>query len=414
MNLAQYFQVSVESLLPNSPIPAWLYGHLIKTTPPPCFGRDWELHQLHTLLSFVESDQKSKSVYLFGMIGAGKTLLIDTLSAYTKASGKGVINLICDRGIKPEKSVFSIAIFIEKLLHINEIKDEQQIRNKVNLVSSSTLSNLRTIQLLELPLNENQQQTLKVLSANRVRELDHMIAYDLMSYAAHKNIALITIDDIHQLSAPETRFIRLFIEREFTHPILILLAAQEKNQLITQPDWLAFAHSIALKTLNTQALNSLAKQYIESQGLCSAKYQSRIQIAIERAAGNPSFLQQLLLSSHPHLVLPEKLQHLISTMLTKMPIELTLLLKLAALIGLTFNVEQLNHFIRKKQTYSALCLIQKMLSTGLVVYKSDHFIFCHPLVWEIIKNQVNKVELNWYQREQKEVKKVSEPNLTRY
>ncbi|MBE0370542.1 AAA family ATPase [Pseudoalteromonas aurantia] len=383
---ARFFQVSIDVLLPNSPIPAWLYTHLISQSVEPCLGREWELHQLHSLLNYVESQHRAKTIYIYGITGSGKTHLLHHFIECVKAAGKYDLAFGQPHNCPPHKLKFSIANLIKQLLKIDHTATEVVIKEKVNLVVSSSLSYVRTLQLLAISLNQNQRNTLEKQTPLQINKIDKQIANDLIRYAAHKHIALVTFDDVHHLTYTQVQFLRLFTEEEYAQPILFIITAQPKGLFTSAPGWLSLAHTMPLKQLNLDAQTRLAKHYLAKRGLSIAKYQTRVKMAIERAAGNPAFLQQLLFSPHSQTCPPTELQRFIDNTLTDMPAELAELFQFSALQGFHFNASQLSQFTQKQHIRAPLCLAQKMLASGLVIRESDQYRFSHPLIWESIKN----------------------------
>ncbi|MEM5553256.1 ATP-binding protein [Pseudoalteromonas sp. NEC-BIFX-2020_002] len=358
----------------------------MKQSVDPCLGREWELHQLHSLLSYAESQNCTKTIYIYGITGSGKTHLLNHFIDCVKSAGKRNLAFSQPHNCPAHKLKFSIFNFIKQLLQIESTATDMVITKKVNLVASSSLSYLRTLQLLGFSLSKNQRNTLAKQTLQQMNKIDQQIAYDLIDYAVHKRIALITIDDVHHLTYTQIQFLRLFIEIEYAQPILFILIAQPKDLLTSPPDWLSLAHTMPLKQLSLDAQTRLAKHCLAKKGFAIAKYQTEVKVAIERAAGNPAFLQQLLLTPDYQSFQSTKLQQFIDNTLADMPVELTELFQYAALQGFHFSASQLTQFTHKKHIHAPLCLAQKMLSSGLVVRESDHYSFSHPLIWEGIKN----------------------------
>lgn len=383
---ARFFQVSIDVLLPNSPTPTWLYNHLISKSLEPCLGRDWELHQLHSLLSYVSRKNHSKTIYIYGITGCGKTHLLSHFAQCIRAAGHFDLAFSQQGSSVIRALKFSIINFIKQLLHIDHTATDAAVKEKVNLVSRTSLGYMRMLQLLAFELNKNQLNTLSQQTPHQITQIDRLIADDLMRYAAHKRITLVTIDDAQHLTQTQLQFLRLFTEVEYPQPILFIILAQPQGLFTSVPEWLSLAHTMPLQQLNQDAQTRLAKHCLAKKGLPIAKYQNKLKMAIERAAGNPAFLQQLLLSSNAQQCTPLDLQLLIDNTLTNMPAELTELFQFSALQGFHFNASQLSQFTQKKHTRSPLCLTQKMLCSGLVVRKSDHYSFSHPLIWEGIRN----------------------------
>ncbi len=396
-NLADYFQVSPDTLLPNTPIPTWLYKHLSEQKSAPCYGREWELQQLHTLLNNAERQRKSKTTYVHGMIGMGKSNLVDTFLNHLKAAKKRTLKFTTSTNPTQSIDHFSVSMLIQQLL-LTDLNDELALRNKMHLVFSSPIGCLRASQLVGLTLNQHQWTTIKRLSSSRLQEVDRLIAKDLLSYATHKKLSVIVLDGAHLLSHIDIEFIRTFIQYEYAYPILFIISAQEVGNFTNVPDWLSLAHTIRLKPIDTLSSNKLANTFLLTQGLCPIKNRFRIESSIERACGNPSFLKQLLFAPFPETSDPEALQQVISTLLSEMPEQLVKLLRFVSLIGIFFNTEQIQLFSCHANIKSPLCIQQRMLHSGLVIQSSPDYKFIHPLVRDVIKNTISENEIDWYKQ----------------
>ena len=391
---ARFFQVSIDFLLPNSPLPAWLYNHLVSLSIEPCLGRDWELHQLHSLLNYVQSERSSKTIYVHGMTGSGKTHLLEHFIHSTRAAGKKDVYFTRQWSESPQKQVFSIANLIKALLQVPDRASTSDIKEKAHLVASSSLSYFCILKLLGSQLSHEQIACLQKQSSSESNQMYRTVVTDLIRYAVHKQVAIVVIDDTHHLSVEALQFLRFFIDIPYAYPILFVVIAQHKDRFTTTPDWLSLAHNMPLQALDPATLHSLAKHYLLKKGVTVAKYQAKVALAIKRSAGNPEFLQQLLSSADPNANTPEKLQFYIDKTLSNMPPELSELFQFSALQGFHFNVSQLSQFTRQKHVNAPLCLAQKMLCSGLVIRRSDHYSFSHPLIWEGVKNYRCKMAAN--------------------
>ncbi|MDK1309796.1 AAA family ATPase [Pseudoalteromonas ardens] len=395
-SLANYFQVSIDTLINDTDAPPWIYRHLVKDMPNPCYGRDWELNHLHSVLNLALNRCALQTLYLQGMTGAGKTSLLTTFATQLTTAGKRSLIFSCDASTENAQSPFSMPSFIKALMSVNDTTPSHDIRHKIDLIASSALCTLRLRQWLGNNLTQCETDTLTLLSQTRVKQLDKQVARNLLAYAHHKGVAVIVIDGAHNLPANALQFIQLFTSCDAQQAIAFIISAQQKHAFIHPPKWLSHAHTIILKPLDPDTMVQIANHTLLCQGKVPDKHREQTADAITRAQGNPYFLKQLLSDLDPVVTLPDALQHFARTCLNSMPCEVASTLKFAASLGLCFNTHQLQQFNDNEKIRAPLCVLHKMLCSGLVKQSDEHFCFVHPLVQEALKSQTTHSEFSWY------------------
>ncbi|MCF6438463.1 AAA family ATPase [Pseudoalteromonas luteoviolacea] len=395
-SLASYFEVSIDTLLQDTDTPPWIYSHLIRDMPLPCFGREWELQQFHTILNQAVKHSALQTIYLQGMTGAGKTALLNTFVAQLKAANQSSLYFLCPAPSLKNQGRSAIAGLVRALLSINEETSHAAIESKVYTVATGPLSILRLYQWLGLALNEHESQALDVLCTVRKQQLDAQLIQQLLRYIAHKGIVNMVIDDAHNLTAKELYFVSQFAQSDCPQPMLLIISAQQKRFFVQPPSWLTRAHSIAVKPLDKQSMHQLANYILRSQGVLVASQQRRVIAAIERAEGNPSFLKQLLCDDYTATEVPDTLQLLALSSLNNMPCDVANTLKFAASLGQYFDTQQLQSFNEYHEIRAPLCVLHKMLCSGLIRQNEDRFSFVHPLIQEALKSLVHETEFSWY------------------
>lgn len=370
----------------------------MNASPETCYGREWELQQLHTLLNHAETECKTKVAFLSGMIGIGKTCLLGTFTKQLATNNKKVANIeVC---ATPHSKGFSIALLLKLLLKISEADSYDDVKNKTQLVFSSTKSAVRVLYLMNYALDSNQMNALANINKNQLDEIDAHIANDLLAYLGHKKVSVVAIDGLHLLTHDEVTFIRHLTQVKTSAPVLIVLTAQNNGLFTYLPSWLSSAHSIPIKELDAPTLETIAKSTLAKQGVCPHKYREKIDLAIRRINGNPLFLNQLLIAPNIDSSLPEKLTQSIKSTLDEMPPDACAILKLASHNGQHFDSKQLHQFSSHKAIKFPLCMVQKLLKSGLVTQTTEHFSFVHPMVCEAIKHHTRDFEDHGYKPQQ--------------
>ncbi|MCO7189538.1 MULTISPECIES: ATP-binding protein [unclassified Pseudoalteromonas] len=364
--------------------------------PNPCYGREWELNHLHSMINQTLNLCSLQTLYLQGMTGAGKTSLLTAFTAQLTTAGRRSLTFSCDAFTERTQSPFSVLYFVRALMSVNDKTPGHDIRHKIDLVASSALCSLRLRQWLGCDLNQNETDTLALLTKNRIKQLDKQVAQNLLAYAHHKGVIAIMIDGAHNLTTKALQFIQLLTSCGAQLAITFIISAQQKQTFIHPPKWLSHAHTIILKPLDLDAMVQIANHTLLSQGRVPDKHRNRATNAITRAQGNPYFLKQLLSHPDPIVALPDTLQHFARNCLNSMPCEVANTLKFAASLGLCFNTHQLQQFNDNENIRAPLCVLHKMLCSGLVTQSDEHFCFVHPLVQEALKSQTTRSDFSWY------------------
>ncbi|MCG7534132.1 ATP-binding protein [Pseudoalteromonas sp. OOF1S-7] len=362
----------------------------------PCYGREWELDYLHAVLNRALNHGALQTLYLQGMTGAGKTRLLATFATQLATAGKRSVTFSCSTATESTFSSFSIQSFVKALMSVTETIQSHDIRLKIDLIASSTLCALRLRQWLGSRLTQGETDTLARVSETRLQQLDKQVAQNLLAYASHKGMAAIIIDGAHNLSTKALQFIHLFTSCDAQQAVTLIISARQQHAFIHPPKWLSHAHTIILKPLDPHAMTQLAKHTLRCQDMAPDKHRARTADAIKRAQGNPYFLKQLLSDPGPVVALPNALQHFARNCLNSMPREVASTLKFAASLGLCFNTHQLQQFNENEKIRAPLCVLHKLLCSGLIKQSDDHFCFVHPLVQEALKSQTSNNEFSWY------------------
>ncbi|WP_290442366.1 ATP-binding protein [Pseudoalteromonas sp. OANN1] len=372
---------------------------MLKDEPTPLYGREWELNQLHIIFSRAVALPCAQTILLQGMTGIGKSALLNAFICHLKRAEKNYLLFSTNSCLNHNSPHFFVANFVRSLLLV-KAHTEVEIGHQIDLVSSTPLSAIRMRQWADLSLSLAHTQTLRQFSDERLRLVDKTVVSDLLEYLNHKKVQAILIDDAHTLSEQSRYFLSILTQVQCHFGILFLLSAQKKNAFTHPPKWLSSAHIIYLKPLDISSMQQLAHHTLLSRDMLPCKHQHRTAIALKRACGNPLFLIQLLCVTHPQSELPETLQQLTQHYLNSMPCEVVNTLKFAARIGQHFDTKQLHQFNEHKKIRAPLCVLHKMLSSGLITQDAEHYSFVHPLVWESLRSHANDLELDWYKHHQ--------------
>ena len=164
VQLSEFFHISIEDLIGDIPVSLWDYVRERPTQLIPCIGRDWELSLLQKLQLSSKTGLKTACVY--GMQGLGKTSLVrHFLSRLDQTNWRALYLCSLDQGTFLRR-------FICTLLDISEIFDDEQLRFRIKMISTSPLVYFYLLRLSGLVLHKSELQAINNLSENRLHEVE--------------------------------------------------------------------------------------------------------------------------------------------------------------------------------------------------------------------------------------------------
>ncbi|ABE56429.1 hypothetical protein Sden_3153 [Shewanella denitrificans OS217] len=380
VQLSEFFHISIEDLIGDIPVSLWDYVRERPTQLIPCIGRDWELSLLQKLQLSSKTGLKTACVY--GMQGLGKTSLVrHFLSRLDQTNWRALYLCSLDQGTFLRR-------FICTLLDISEIFDDEQLRFRIKMISTSPLVYFYLLRLSGLVLHKSELQAINNLSENRLHEVEVLSVMGLIQNFKQRKVSVLAIDSLHILNEGQLRVIKIFTQNMITQPILIIFSLTDVHRLLYLPDWLQSSNQIQLKPLQAIAMNALVNNEVEMNPCQPMKLAAYKKIVVQRARGNPLILKALIKSKRPDQDFPEEMVNSVQGMLTQLTgIECRLLQFLAA-CGPCVSIDTLELF-NSQLSEPCICLLHRLVRIGFLYPRSECYIFRHILIWEIVKAQMN-------------------------
>jgi class 3 adenylate cyclase/tetratricopeptide (TPR) repeat protein len=348
---------------------------------PPFVGRQAELAQFNGLLSACRETGTGQAVVVRGEAGIGKTRVIEEFQVLAAASGFAChIALVLDFGASVSQD--AIRSLVRSLLGLSPGSDRARVQDAAaralaeDLVSHDQLAYLND--LLDLP----QPTVLRGLydamdNATRNRGKQATVA-GLVQNRSHKQPLLLVIEDVHWADRLTLDHFATLTETVCGCPALLIMTSRIEGDPLDR----GWRSSIAGSTLMTVDLGPLRLQ--EATALAGAYLHANADFAnrcIERAAGNPLFLEQLLRHAESSSVagVPGSVQSLVQARLDQLEPADKQALQAAAIFGQRFALDALRH-LTDSPDYACTTLIRRLLVRPV----GDDFLFAHALIRDAV------------------------------
>lgn len=191
---------------------------------------------------------------------------------------------------------------------------------------------------------------------------------DLARSASVVQPQFLLIEDVHWADA--WTLARLASLADLARDARVLLVATTRREPGASALLAHALDTLELHPLAAQDMAGLADQYAEVPAALARR-------CIERAEGNPLFLEQLLLNADETLAqpLPGSIQGLVLARMDRLPAADRTMLQAAAVLGQRFSLDALRHLLGDPQAQCHLLLEQHLLRP-----EGDGFLFWHALI----------------------------------
>jgi len=281
----------------ESPIRAWRLRDICEQTRSGSqgfVGRGHELRLLEAALAQCRDMRRGQTIYIRGEAGIGKTCLLEQLQG--KATGEGFAchsGLVLDFGMGSGQD--AVRSLVRSLLGLSAESTREELDAVAEkALQDGVLSEERRVYLNDL-LNVPQPTELRTLydamdNAARDRGKRTTVA-ELVTKASGRCPRLLAIEDLHWADQATLDHLVNLSETVAGCPALLVMTSRLEGDPLDE-GWRSRLSAQAVVTVDVGPLhpddaNRLAGAYLETVGELAQR-------CIERAAGNPLFLEQLL------------------------------------------------------------------------------------------------------------------------
>jgi class 3 adenylate cyclase/tetratricopeptide (TPR) repeat protein len=342
-------------------------------------GRQRELRVLEAALAECQDTRHGRAIYIRGEAGIGKTRLLEQFQA--KAEGE---NFACHSGLVLDFGMGSgqdaIRSLVRSLLGLTGQSSHEEIEAAAEkALEDGMLSDERRVYLNDL-LDVPQSTELRTLydamdNPARNRGKRATVA-ELVTRASGRRPRLLAIEDLHWADQMTLDHLVNLAESVAGCPALLVMTSRLERDPLHE----AWGPTIAGQPIVTIDLGPL--QPSEANGLAESYFDALGELAqrcVERADGNPLFLEQLLRHAEESAEgnVPGSIRSLVQARLDRLASPDKRALQAASVLGQRFTAEALAALL-DQPGWNCADLVRHLL----VRPQGDHFLFAHALIQE--------------------------------
>ncbi len=367
----------------DAPVRVWRLNGLSSESAPAnrttFVGRVAELEQFKGILAATVARRSGQVVYVRGEAGIGKTRLVEEMRRLAEANGfTAHRGLVLDFGVG--KGQDPVRGLLASLLGLWPTSGSDARQRRVgdliaeNVVSAERLPFL--CDLLDLP-QTGEWRALYDAMDNAAR--DHgrrATAAAIVGYACVEKPTFLVVEDLHwadpQLLGHLTAFASAMTEGQ---GLLVMTSRIEGDPI--DAAWRARCRGVPFATIDLGPLRQ--DEALSLAGSFMGATQRVAAACIERAGGNPLFLEQLLRNAEEGTAdaVPPSIQSLVLARMDRLTASDRCAFQAAAVIGQRFDLGLLRHLIGEPDY-----VCDGLIANALVVPEADDFLFAHALIQE--------------------------------
>lgn len=367
----------------------------------PFVGRTSEIRQFKGALEICEDAKQGQIIYLRGNAGIGKTHLTDEFCRL--ASDRGFVchrSLIFDFGVG--KGQDPIRMLLRSLLDL-PAGDDMECRRRTaqralleGMVAGTDEVHLND--LLDLPQSVEHQAIYDAMD-NLTRTSGKLkTVVTLARHLSDQHPRLIVFEDLHWASKIVLQQIAALGRGAAEAPVMIVLTSRIEGDPLDAA-WRGIIASTSFITLDLGPLSAadamkMAANFVDT----ASKF---AQTCIERAEGNPLFLEQLLRSAEEagEVQVPGSIQSIVQARLDRLPPADKAAVQAASVLGQRFALSALGHLIDNSDYDCSRLIAQQFIRE-----QGDDFLFVHALVRDGVygsllrsrRNEMHLAAADWF------------------
>ena len=367
----------------------------------PFVGRHAELRQLAGVLDSVQETGTGIAVVVRGDPGIGKSRLVEELRRRAQPRGFACcVGRVLDFGVgKGQEALPSVVAAILGLPgRAPEPVRRSALERKLESGLVAPEHEALISDLLDLEQRADTQAIFDAMdNPTRMRRTAEAVA-DLAVRAARVQPRLIVLEDVHWASPLLLSCLAAMAMATRTCPLVLAMTTRFEGDPLDR-HWRAASHATSLLTIDVGPLRPeearmLAGGVVESSNRFATE-------CIERAEGNPLFLEQLLRNAAESETgsIPPTIQSLVLARMDRLPLRDKLALQAASVIGKRFTLEGLCSLL---EDGGYRC--DSLVAMDLVRPEGGDYLFAHALIQEGVyssllnsrKRELHLKAARWY------------------
>ncbi len=340
-------------------------------------GRSAELDQFDSALRTCSDIGTGSAIRLRGEPGIGKSRLVEAFRDLSDAAGfKNHVGLVLDFGTA--RGHDAVGAIVRSFFDIDGPADEKTRREAaLASVREGLISDVELVHfndLLDIPQPPELRSIYDAMDqSDRTRGRQAALVH-LAQGVARRSPVLIAVEDIHWADSGTLAHLADLAAGTASAPILLVMTTRIEGDPI-DGNWRARAHGARLTTIDLAPLTTA-----EASELAQSEFDvapEHVRTCIERAAGNPLFLEQLLRSANEldQETLPGTVQSIVQSRIDALAPEDRRALQAASILGQRFSMAAVC-FLLGDTNYSSSHLVEHFL----IRPAGDDYMFTHALV----------------------------------
>jgi class 3 adenylate cyclase/tetratricopeptide (TPR) repeat protein len=345
----------------------------------PFVGREAELAQFKGILDVCLARGSGQVAYVRGEAGIGKTRLVEEMRHLAEAKGLTVHRaLVLDFGVARRQD--PVRSLVHSMLQLRQgAADEERRAAAEDAVGAGIITTDRAVflnDLLDLP-QTGEWRTLYDAMDNAARNRGkRAVVTSLAEDACRRGPVMIIVEDLHWADPQVLDHLAAIASAIAGGPCLLAITSRVEGDPIN-PAWRAGCGDTPFVTIDLGPLRrdealSLAGSFIDAT-------QRFAMACIDRAGGNPLFLEQLLRNAEEGRgdAIPASIQSLVLARMDRLePIDRQAF-QAASIIGQRFELSIVRHLIGVSDY-----VCNGLIGHALVLPEGDGFLFGHALIQE--------------------------------
>jgi class 3 adenylate cyclase/tetratricopeptide (TPR) repeat protein len=366
----------------TAPVRAWrLAGLRGRPHARPLVGRHLEIEQLLAVLKVCRESARGRAVYIRGEAGIGKTRLLEEFLAIARQQGFLChLGLVLDFGTGTGRD--ASRSLVRDILGLEPDSPEEAARTAADAAFATGLVASEAAVFLNDLLGLSQPLELRAVydamdNATRIRgKCDTILR--LAERASRIQPRVLAVEDVHWADALTLANLAGLAATVAECPVILVMTSRLEQDPI-DPAWRAQAGGSPLVGLDLGPLHAE-----EAQALAAPFFAANAAIVarcVERAAGNPLFLEQLLRYAEEDAdsSVPDSVQSLVQARLDRLKTADRTALQAASVLGQRFDPQALAHLLGQPEYAPG-----GLTAHFMVRPQGEEFLFAHALIHDAI------------------------------
>ncbi|MFQ5565194.1 MAG: adenylate/guanylate cyclase domain-containing protein, partial [Paracoccaceae bacterium] len=363
------------------PVPVWRIEGAAEETGnergTPFVGRRAQLSQCRAVLAEVAETGQGQTIMLRGAAGIGKTRLAEEAVRSAREAGFAVHrSLVLDFGSR--KGQGAIPALVRSLLGLaSSTTKEARARAADAAFAAGAFAEADRVflnDLLDLPQPLELRRVYDAMDDDTRRSGGQALVAGLAIWASRARPLLILIEDLHWAGARTLDTLAKLMEAAGEHPVALLATTRPEGDPL-EGVWRAVGLDQPVSIINLGPLRASEAREMAT-GFARAN-EGRLAECLERAAGNPLFLEQLLqnVAESASALVPGTIQSLVQARMDRLDARDKRALQAASVFGQRFAPAGLGHLIETPDYDCA-----ELLRHQLIRPEGEDYLFAHALI----------------------------------